>query len=60
MTEKYTAGPSKMASSAPSKPERAPKITYGASPAKGHPARYYVAPESVPRFRYGSGKGSAA
>lgn len=60
MSEKYTAGPSKMASSAPSKPERAPKITYGASPAKGYPAKYFVDPASVPRFRYGGGKGPAA
>lgn len=49
-----TAGASKMASDAPSAPAVAPKITYGPSPVFGIAARYFVDPESVPRFRYGS------
>ena len=39
-----TAGPSKMASSAPSDPVTGPKITRGPSPARGIAARYYVDP----------------
>ena len=39
-----TAGPSKMASTAPSEPETGPKITRRPSPAQGIAARYYVDP----------------
>ena len=55
-----TAGPSKMAASAPCELVTGAKITRGPSPVFGIAARYYVDPESVPRFRYGSGQGAAA
>ena len=42
-----TAGPSKIASSAPSEPVTGPKITRGPSPASGASARYYVDPAGV-------------
>ena len=55
----FTAGPSKLVADAPSAPVAAPKITYGPSPVFGIAARYYVDPQSVPRFRYGSGGDTA-
>lgn len=55
---RHTAGPSKLVADAPSEPVSAPKITYGPSPVFGIAARYYVDPQSVPRFRYGSGDAS--
>ena len=42
-----TAGPSKMASVAPSEPATGPKITRGPSPALGVSGRYYVDPAEV-------------